>query len=491
MLGGVEMAAGRPSPESETPDAARVRKAWELVDDSARRQLALVNDLLDLSRIEAGRLRIDEEPFDLYELLESSAAMIRPLAATRGLRFGVELAPDLPRYVRGDALRVGQVLTNLLGNALKFTEAGEIRLRAYVCRTDGEDREIRCVVRDTGIGIARDQQSLIFQSFAQVDAAGNRLRQGAGLGLAISKQLAELMHGRLEVESRPGEGSAFLLAWPYTECEAAEPNERDVAASETCPPPAGLNVLVVDDSTAGRRVLEAMLADLGHRGKCFADGTSAIEAFRKSSFDVVLLDLNMPNLDGIAVAEELRECERDQGRRRTVVWLVTADAVSEATKSSDSADVDGRLIKPFSRSELAQVLQAVSSASSQAGEGCESAESAESPNLSARELVLERRLGGNRALLDELVSLFLSEAPRSFDRLQQAVSESRNEDAFHVAHLLQGQLRMLGQPAGDLVRDLEMAAQHENASELNESFDLLRRQWPRILDDVNAMAACD
>lgn len=485
ILGGVEMAGGPHSPAEESRNAERTREALELIDNSARRQLALVNELLDLSQIESGRLRIDDAAFDLHDLLQRNAAMIRPLAVGRGLRFSLDMAADLPRFVRGDALRIGQVLTNLLGNALKFTEVGEIELRAYVCRTNDDAREIRCVVRDTGIGIAREQHDLIFDSFAQVDAAGNRRRQGAGLGLAISKQLAELMHGRLEVDSRIGEGSAFTFAWPCLQCPAIDGGEAPTAEPAAGAGDKTFQVLIVDDSAAGRRVLEAMLTDLGHLPTCCADGASAVEAFRGKPFDVVLLDVNMPTWDGIAVAAELRRWETTQQRRRATILFVTADATYEQTPDRRSKDVDGCLLKPFSSRDLKRILSGLG-----ASLPADLADPSPDNGVSASESVRDRallRLGGNQKLLNELVAIFLTEAPRQFERLQSAVDESRNNDAVLISHLLQGQLRMLEQPEATLVLELESSSISGDTDVQTRSLTALTQVWPQILNNVEML----
>ncbi len=198
---------------------------------------------------------------------------------------------------------------------------------------------------------------MIFDTFAQVDAAGNRRRQGAGLGLAISKQLAELMHGRLEVESRIGEGSTFKFAWPCVVGSAIVGGESPAVELAPYAGDKIFDVLIVDDSSAGRRVLEVMLIDLGHIPTCCADGASAVEAFRSKSFDLVLLDINMPTWDGIAVAEELRRCEATQQLSRATISVRYRGRDPETNARSPTDGADGCLLKPFSSRELKEVLR--------------------------------------------------------------------------------------------------------------------------------------
>jgi signal transduction histidine kinase/DNA-binding NarL/FixJ family response regulator len=483
ILGAVEMAESAAPPKSETPGESRTAEALELIEDSARRQLALVNDLLDLSRIEAGRLRLDDGPFDLPELLHDTAAMIRPLAAARGLRFSLDLADDLPRRLQGDPLRIGQILTNLLGNAVKFTDHGEISLRSYVRHVD-DGREVRFVVRDTGLGIAPDRQQAVFESFVQAGEAASA-RQGAGLGLAISRQLAELMHGKLEVESRPGEGSTFTFSLPCVECAALER-----AGTVSVPqPPAGakrLNVLVVDDSPAGRRVLEAMLAELGHSTTCCADGSVAVAQFAEKRFDVVLLDVNMPGMDGRAVAAELRRIEAALKRPATAIIFVTADATFEGFRADGLSD--GRLLKPFSRRELEQILSRVDQRIATPAANGTAPPNADVSTPRDRALA---RLGGNPALLNELAALFLEESPRQFDLLASAVEEGRFAEVAFSAHLLHGQLAMLEQPDAALLLELETAARQGDSDECGRLAALVRERRLQILHNVATLNATD
>ncbi|MBL9083233.1 MAG: response regulator [Planctomycetales bacterium] len=485
ILGAVEMAQSTTPRNGETPGEARTAEALELIQDSARRQLALVNDLLDLSRIEAGRLRLDDGPFDLHELLHDTAAMIRPLAAARGLRFSLDLADDLPRRLQGDPLRIGQILTNLLGNAVKFTDHGDVSLRSYVRHVD-DGREVRFVVRDTGLGIAPDRQQAVFESFVQIGEAASA-RQGAGLGLAISRQLAELMRGQLEVESRPGQGSTFTFSLPCVECAASEQ-----AGTITVPQPLEgakqLNVLVVDDSPAGRRVLEAMLAELGHSATCCADGHAAVDTFERaaleqSAFDVVLLDVNMPGIDGRATAAELRRREAARSGRSVTIIFVTADATFDASATDKNA-ADGLLLKPFSRHEVEDALNRVGKPI--ATPAAKDAAPANADDSTPRDRALAR-LGGNPALLNELSALFLEESPRQFDLLTSAVEEGRYADVAFSAHLLHGQLAMLEQPDATLLLELETAARQGDTDECVRLAALVRERRPQISDEVEKL----
>jgi len=483
ILGCVET-ADRFQTEIRNDDSdLRMQESLRIIGESARRQLSLVNDLLDLSRIEAGKLTPAELSFDLLKLVHDNAALIRPLAHAGGLSFRVDVAKDLPRFIQGDSLRISQVVTNLLANACKFTKQGEVELRVYVCRDASDRREIRCVVRDTGVGIPEDQRQRIFEPFAQVDEAGNRLRQGAGLGLAISKQLAELMGGRLVVESRVGEGSTFVFAWPCRESPDATPSSV-ASADESArrrPVVRSLRVLAVDDALPGRRVLEAMLGTLGHRATCAADGPATLAAYRSGDYDVVLLDLHMPNIDGRTTAAEIRAYESRTARARTPMVLVTADATSERMVAEAATEFDGFLLKPFSMDQLATALGAATQMKRPIVAGSRDA----LPANSAEERALAR-LGGNTALLGELIELFLAEGPGHVERLRRAVADGDCQAAFKTVHLLRGQLEMLESSHADVLRELEIAADQGDLVRTSELLKNVSATWPDVVQELGA-----
>ncbi|MBA4020089.1 MAG: hypothetical protein C0483_23230 [Pirellula sp.] len=466
----------------------------QLIEDSGRTLLRLVNDLLDLAKIEAGKLELLPAPVDLRAFVEGAAAQFRELAARRGLRFGLAIDERAPRRIFVDELRLGQVLSNLLGNAFKFTELGAVNFYVAVepaeaAPSSPSGRVRLCfAVRDTGIGIHETELSKIFDSFTQADASIRRRREGAGLGLAISTQLATLMNGRLEVESRPGFGSCFSFIVDCEVCATAAYDDGVPTAPADRATPMKLRpckILAVDDATAGRRVLETLLSDAGHLPICAADGRQALELFERDSFDLVLLDLHMPMLDGRTTAAAMRRYEREQGQPRTPIVLLTADATVVNSYPPQLGDFDAFLLKPFSDEMLCAVL--ASRIDSLAQHAAATPSSADDAVCSRRDRILSR-LQGNQSLLAELVGLFLQEGPSLLDRIARAISTLDRTDLFTTAHLLRGQLEMLELTvAAKQTLQLESGAAKDSGPMLMQTFRELESTWDEIRSQAESL----
>jgi PAS domain S-box-containing protein len=335
----------------------------ETVHRSGEALLAIINDILDFSKIEAGRLELEPVPFALRETLAETIKTLASLAHAKSLELAYEIRPDVPDDLVGDTGRIGQILVNLVGNAIKFTEQGEVAVRVDAETVTAHTVTLRVAVQDTGIGIATDKSRLIFDAFAQADASTTRRFGGTGLGLAICRRLVEHMGGRIWVDSQLGRGSTFHFT--LTLERALVPVPRRVAA----PPHAlqGLSVLAADDNATNRRLLEAILTAWGVAATIVPDGNAAMVELQRArasgrTFRLVLLDARMPDLDGFAVAERIRE---EPALAGVTVMLLTSDVMSGDLARCRTLGVARHLIKPFTPSEL---LNAVLLALGQAGE---------------------------------------------------------------------------------------------------------------------------
>ena len=279
----------------DLPLDATARHYVRIIVESGEHLLQLINDILDFSRLDAGRLELDVRPFDLPSLMRGAVELMDGAARNKGLSLELDLAPDLPRMVAGDAPRLRQILLNLLGNGVKFTETGSVRLSA-TGRRDGESVVLSVAVADTGIGIPADAMGRLFREFSQVDSSISRRFGGSGLGLAISRRLIREMGGDIEVESVPGLGSTFRF----------EVRLRAVAEAPAEARPATLHVLLAEDNDTNRLVACRLLERLGHRVTSVPDGTAAVEAVRRGGIDLVIMDVMMPNLDGIEATRMIR-----------------------------------------------------------------------------------------------------------------------------------------------------------------------------------------
>ncbi len=331
------------------------RRYAETARASAEVLLALVNDILDFSKIEAGKLSLETLDFDLGALLDDFAAMMAPRSEQKRLELLCALAPEVPALLRGDPGRLRQVLTNLLGNAIKFTSQGEVAVRVDVASETARDVVLRFSVRDTGIGIPADKRGMLFQKFTQVDASVTRRYGGTGLGLAISKQLAELMGGEIGVDSREGVGSEFWFTARLEKQPAARPAPVAMPAGM-----AGARILVVDDNRASRELLQGQLARWGARPSQADDGPSALRLLRGAvdagdPFLVVLVDQRMPGMDGESLGRAVAEEERLAGTRRVLMASPVAPAERAGLASGEFC---ARLLKPVRPSELLGCLAA-------------------------------------------------------------------------------------------------------------------------------------
>jgi signal transduction histidine kinase/CheY-like chemotaxis protein len=325
------------------------QRAWaETVVSSGQTLVGLISDILDFSKIESGVTELAREPFDVAECVRSALAVVAPAAEARGLDLGYHLHPDVPVLLLGDASRVRQVLVNLLSNGVKFTDSGGIFVEAACSGT-----QLQFSVRDTGIGIPPTVQDDLFLPFFQVKGPMVRREGGTGLGLAISRRLCELMGGTIWVESEEGAGSTFHFTVSIEAVPAPEP-AAPVPEVEGRRRPAGeLRVLVAEDNPVNQRVVLLFLERLGHRADVVADGNEVLRALESEAYDVVLMDMRMPDMDGL---EASRAIHRLWPERRPRIVGLTANAVAGDREQCLASGMDGYLSKPFSLDELADVL---------------------------------------------------------------------------------------------------------------------------------------
>jgi PAS domain S-box-containing protein len=322
----------------------------ETVHRSGEALLAIINDILDFSKIEAGRLELEPVPFALRETLAETIKTLASLAHAKSLELAYEIRPDVPDDLVGDTGRIGQILVNLVGNAIKFTERGEVAVRVNAEAVTAATVTLRVSVQDTGIGIAPEKSRLIFDAFAQADASTTRRFGGTGLGLAICRRLVERMGGRIWLDSELGRGSTFHFTLILERAQVPVPR-RVAAPSRSLQ---GLPVLAADDNATNRRLLEATLSAWGVAATIVEDGRAALVALERAraegrTFHLVLLDARMPDLDGFAVAERIR---REPALAGVTVMLLTSDVISGDLARCRTLGVARYLVKPFTPSEL-------------------------------------------------------------------------------------------------------------------------------------------
>ena len=332
----------------------KVRDQLNKVEDSAKALLGLLNDILDFSKIEAGRMAVERIPFDLWGVLDRVQALMSERAGEKGLQFNVWRVPDLPRDLMGDPLRVHQVLLNLVSNAVKFTESGSVTLNCTVIDSDDGFAALNFEISDTGVGIDPIQMTRLFNAFTQADNSTTRRFGGTGLGLTICKELITLMGGTIGVESTPGSGSTFTVKLGF---DRADPSWRDALSSDLDMPQTdpllGARVLVVDDNAINLEIAGELLRQAHVEVVTACNGREALDKIEQSEYDAVLMDLQMPVMDGLAAAMELR---RDERYADLPIIAMTANAMTGDRERCIEAGMNDHIPKPIDPAELRRTL---------------------------------------------------------------------------------------------------------------------------------------
>lgn len=336
------------------------------IQSSCEALLRIINDILDYSKIEAGKLEIENTNFNLHQLLEECALLFALPAKERGLPIKTEIMPNVPCWMVGDSTRIRQVLINMLGNAYKFTERGAVTLRAYLREDKGKDGVfVQFEVQDTGIGITFEQRERLFQSFSQADSSITRKYGGTGLGLAISRSLVRLMAGDIGVKSIPAQGSVF---WFYVQMYhgtqiSSKPSEKPNThlPSINYPDLSGLKVLVAEDNPINQKVIIGMLKKYNIAPTVASDGLDALQVLMASQdgFDVVLMDCEMPNMDGYTATQRIRAWESNQQLKPVLIYGVSAHALAEYQQQGLNVGMNGFMVKPLKQQDLLSTLTAV------------------------------------------------------------------------------------------------------------------------------------
>jgi len=321
------------------------------VHNSAKSLLGIINDVLDFSKIEAGKMEVEQAQFELKDVMSNLATVVSAKAEEKEIELLFETGLDVPQYLVGDSLRLGQILTNLANNAVKFTDQGEVLVLTEVEKETADEVVLLFTVRDSGIGMTREQTSKLFQAFTQADSTTTRKYGGTGLGLSISKQLVELMGGKIWVESTPGKGSKFIFTARFGKAAERRAEKRRLPKIDL----QGMRVLAVDDNETSRCILESYLESFSFLVTKAANGLEALQAIEKAKhegmpYQLVVLDWKMPGMDGIEAARKIREMPGLS--RRPKILLISAFSQSEDLRHLEGDVVDGILAKPFQQGEL-------------------------------------------------------------------------------------------------------------------------------------------
>lgn len=474
------------------------QKNWlDLMDNSAHALLDLLNDVLDLSRIEAGKLSIESVRFPLRNVIEDVGALYAEQARAKSMDWALDLAPQVPAEVLGDPGRLRQVLSNLLSNALKFTpRGGRIRLRAKVLTAMGTGRHLlHLQVQDNGVGISPRHQATIFDAFTQADASTARRYGGSGLGLAICSRLVKLMGGSLDLDSELGQGSTFTVTLPLNEpspgsdttpqSAPAELQEMALAGQRF----AGLRVLVAEDHPVNELLMKQLLTRLGCEVRPARDGAQAIALWEQGGIDLVLMDVQMPGTNGLEATRRIRELEQTRGLPRTPIVAVTANAMQGDRDACLAAGMDGYTPKPVSPQALIRSMGEV--LPGRGGDptgrpvpaGAADAGDRDMPTVAGALDIdkLRRRLDGDEDTLRQLAQVMRIDLHERLQHLQTALQAQDADRAIAHAHGLKGSLgSMTAERGARLAKGLELAARSRDWSLFERALPLMLTEAQKI-----------
>ncbi len=472
------------------------REYVETIRSSGESLLALLNDILDFSKIEAGKLTIEASPFALQPCVQEAVTLLASQAARKGIKIGCRIDPAVPALIESDAARLRQILVNLLGNAVKFTSAGEVLVLVEAASPPplepGAMVELRFAVRDTGIGISADRMDRLFRPFSQADSSTSRLYGGTGLGLAICHRLAQGLGGRIWVESAPNAGSTF---WFTIRCRVVETtdtalppeseNESRVASSGLPP----LRILVTEDNVVNQKVALLLLQRLGYAADVADDGEKTLAALRRQRYDVILMDIQMPGMDGIETTRRIRD-EWPAGERPRII-AVTANAMREDREACLSAGMDDYLSKPILLKDLSAVLCRGAGATVPAPAADPSAnDDMESLDPKYIDQLLQLQAASGQKLVSPIIDRFLDEAPRRLKELRRALAARDDHTLIFVAHAFKGSGAQLGaRRLAEICQDLEARGRRMEWPGAEEIIGDLQSEIEHIAPLLRAKAA--
>ncbi|KKL70012.1 hypothetical protein LCGC14_2109160, partial [marine sediment metagenome] len=483
-----------------------------IVRQSADLLMGLLNDVLDISKIEAGRMELENASFGMRSLIEDLRHSMLPQARAKGLEFHCRLSEDTPDMLNGDSGRLMQVLLNLLDNAIKFTEKGSVTLEVTLAggkagmQADSDSVSIRFRVTDTGIGIERDKIESVFHSFTQADGSTTRQYGGSGLGLAISSQIVRLMHGELVVESSTGAGSTFSFKAEFgpehSEGEegpglglavAEEPSVSAVSAgsagyaTDEKTGAKGLNILLAEDNAINQLFATKSLEKAGHTVTCVNNGMDVLKELEKDRFDVLLMDIQMPKMDGFEATRHIRSHHGNRFDPNIPIVALTAYAMSDDRAKCLNSGMDWYLSKPFKASSLTEAVESVARGEGLSGE----VTGANSWVADGSSINLEAALGlmdGDEEVLRQIMIEFVQKMPLQIQQLEESIKLKSAREITRKAHSIKSALGSVGAiTAKDFAHSVERNAEELNLAGAADAFESLKEEVARAITEAQRM----
>jgi len=453
-----------------------------MIKNSAASLLTIINDILDLSKIEAQKLEILREDFDLYESLKNILVPFSIEVHQKGLEMSLNILPEVPQFLSGDPHRLGQVLRNIVGNALKFTDQGRILITVKNVYNQTYPVHLLFSVSDTGQGIPENKIPELFKTYSQVDYSPQKKREGTGLGLSISKKIVELMGGSIWAESKLEKGSTFYFTVVFDKAKTETPQkpvgiQYEIDRQHMSP----LRILLAEDNKLNQKFVSCLLNQSGHQVFCVNNGNEVLEAMEQMMFDLILMDVQMPELDGVAATKKIRSSQNDKINSDIPIIALTAYAMKGDRERFIDAGMDDYITKPVNFNELKWIMTRVLNTRRK-----NYTESLPSNNQTNRLPSLDRQTGlhrvkGKEDLLNELYQMYIADLPELIQKMETAVENSDFETLSNTAHRMKSTSGTIGAVQSQhLSHQIEIASRNHNLKKVNQLF-------PELMDEVKQL----
>lgn len=495
--------------------SAEQRRFTETIQGSGELLLSIINNILDFSKIEAGKLELESIPFNLEDLIQNIVRMLTLSARTKGLELAVFIPDETHLSLKGDPTRIRQVLTNLVANAIKFTERGRVVIRVVTIEENSSHATLLISVDDTGIGISPEVQVQLFKPFSQADGSTTRKYGGTGLGLAISSELVSAMGGILQCDSKPARGSRFFFTLPLAVTPETErkPDSPDPAQTGLITADnrsqAGLHILVAEDNQTNQEVITGMLEKIGYRVTLVANGQEVVNAVAERSYSLILMDCQMPILDGYQATVEIRRREKKEGLGRHIpIIALTANALEGDREKCLTTGMDDYIRKPFKQDDIREILSRWSHEQLSVSDKNKSSRGAEHGRRKAQHLLREQeekedtgnssvdlnilhtlsdlQVEGKPDIRKKVIQTYLASSQPLLVQLQEAVAATNGEVLQNAAHSLKSSSATVGAlKLSKLCRELETNCRENNLEHVADNVTAIESEFTRVKDILN------